>query len=60
MIKFINPKVIMIGFGWVASTGIAIFLAVSKENRYSLPNTRFMIYQPLGGIQERAYEYGDK
>ncbi|MBC8949601.1 ATP-dependent Clp protease proteolytic subunit [Xenorhabdus sp. TS4] len=54
MIKFIKPKVIMIGTGWVASAGITIFLAANKENRYSLPNTRFMIHQPLGGVQGRA------
>ncbi|WP_338804735.1 ATP-dependent Clp protease proteolytic subunit [Xenorhabdus griffiniae] len=54
MIKFIKPKVMMIGTGWVASAGITIFLAANKENRYSLPNTRFMIHQPLGGVQGRA------
>lgn len=47
MIKFIRPEVMMIGTGWVASAGITIFLAANKENRYSLPNTRFMIHQPL-------------
>ncbi|MBC8954683.1 ATP-dependent Clp protease proteolytic subunit [Xenorhabdus sp. PB62.4] len=54
MIKFIKPEVMMIGTGWVASAGITIFLAANKENRYSLPNTRFMIHQPLGGVQGRA------
>ncbi|MDX7987799.1 ATP-dependent Clp protease proteolytic subunit [Xenorhabdus sp. 12] len=54
MIKFIKPKVIMIGTGWVSSAGITIFLAADKENRYSLPNTRFLIHQPLGGFQGRA------
>ena len=49
MIKFIKPKVIVIGTGWVASAGITIYLAADKENRYSLPNTRYMIHQPLGG-----------
>ena len=39
MIKFIKPKVIVIGTGWVASAGITIYLAADKENRYSLPNT---------------------
>ncbi|PHM46323.1 ATP-dependent Clp protease proteolytic subunit [Xenorhabdus mauleonii] len=56
MIKLIKPKVIIIGTGWVASAGITIFLAADKENRYSLPNTRFMIHQPLGGFQGRASE----
>lgn len=54
MIKFITPKVIMIGTGWVASAGITIYLAADKENRYSLPNTRYMIHQPLGGFNGPA------
>ena len=33
MIKFIKPKVIVIGTGWVASAGITIYLAADKENR---------------------------
>jgi ATP-dependent Clp protease protease subunit len=49
MIRFIRPKVKMIGTGWVASAGAHIFLAAERENRYCLPNTRFMIHQPLGG-----------
>ena len=51
MIKFVRPKVIMIGTGWVASAGITIYLAADKENRYSLPNTRYMIHQPSGGAR---------
>lgn len=54
MIKFVKPPVLMIGTGWVASAGITIFLAAEKENRYTLPNTRFMIHQPLGGVQGRV------
>lgn len=54
MIKFVKPKVLVIGTGWVASAGITIFLAAEKENRYSLPNTRFMIHQPLGGVRGKV------
>lgn len=54
MIKFIKPRVIVIGTGWVASAGITIFLAAAKEDRYSLPNTRYMIHQPLGGAEGQA------
>ncbi|KQN57274.1 ATP-dependent Clp protease proteolytic subunit [Erwinia sp. E602] len=54
MIKFVRPKVVVIGTGWVASAGITIFLAAEKENRYSLPNTRFMIHQPLGGVRGKV------
>jgi len=49
MVKFVRPKVQMLGTGWVASAGVHIFLAAAKESRYCLPNTRFMIHQPLGG-----------
>lgn len=51
MIKFIKPEVLVIGTGWVASAGITIYLAARKENRFTLPNTRFMIHQPLGGVR---------
>lgn len=58
VIKFIKPKVIMISTGWVASAGITIYLAAEKENRYSLPNTRYMIHQPLGGFNGPATDIG--
>lgn len=49
MIKFVRAPVTTIGTGWVASAGTHIFLAVPKERRVCLPNTRFMIHQPGGG-----------
>lgn len=58
MIKFIKPKVIVIGTGWVASAAITIYLAAEKQNRYSLPNTRYMIHQPLGGFNGQATDIG--
>ncbi|MFT4799129.1 MAG: ATP-dependent Clp protease protease subunit [Candidatus Azotimanducaceae bacterium] len=54
MIKFITPEVRMIGTGWVASAATTIFLAAKKENRFCLPNTRFLIHQPAGGSQGSA------
>jgi ATP-dependent Clp protease protease subunit len=54
MIKFIKPRVIVIGTGLVASAGITIYLAANKEDRYSLPNTRYMIHQPSGGFNGSA------
>lgn len=54
MIRFVKPKVIVIGTGWVASAGITIYLAAEKQDRYSLPNTRYMIHQPLGGVRGQA------
>ncbi|MEM1267516.1 MAG: ATP-dependent Clp protease proteolytic subunit [Pseudomonadota bacterium] len=50
IIKFISPKVRIIGTGWVASAGTHIFLAADKEDRMCLPNTRFLIHQPSGGV----------
>ncbi len=50
MVKFIEPTVRTIGSGWVASAGALIFVAAAKENRFCLPNTRFLLHQPAGGI----------
>lgn len=50
MIKFIRPKVRVIGSGWVASAGALIFVGADKEDRFCLPNTRFLLHQPSGGI----------
>ena len=54
VLRFVGPKVKMIGTGWVASAGAHIFLGVPKERRFALPNTRFLLHQPLGGIQGQA------
>jgi ATP-dependent Clp protease protease subunit len=49
VVRAITPEVVMIGTGWVASAGALIFAAAKKENRLALPNTRFLLHQPLGG-----------
>lgn len=49
MIKFVKPEVRIVGTGWVASAGALIYSAAQRKNRYSLPNTRFMLHQPSGG-----------
>ncbi|MCG8590804.1 MAG: ATP-dependent Clp protease proteolytic subunit [Proteobacteria bacterium] len=54
MIQFVKPRVKIVGTGWVASAGTHVFLAVPKEDRLCLPNTRFMIHQPLGGVGGQA------
>lgn len=54
MIKFVKPTVRVIGTGWVASAATTIYLAAEKENRFALPNTRFLIHQPLGGSRGDA------
>ena len=40
--------------GWVASAATNIYLAAKKENRFSLPNTRYLVHQPSGGSQGDA------
>ena len=54
MIRFVRAPVTTIGSGWVASAGTHIYLAAPKERRVCLPNTRFMIHQPAGGVGGRA------
>lgn len=50
LIRFLRPRVRMVGTGWVASAGALIYIAAEKEDRYCLPNTRFLLHQPAGGV----------
>jgi len=50
MVKFIKPKVRMVGSGWCASAGALIYVSADKEERVCLPNTRFLLHEPRGGI----------
>ena len=50
MIRFIKPTVRMVGTGWVGSIATHIYLATDRDNRFALPNTRFLIHQPAGGF----------
>ena len=50
MIRYIKPQVRTVGTGWVGSIATHIYLAPDKENRFALPNTRFLIHQPPGGF----------
>jgi ATP-dependent Clp protease protease subunit len=50
MIRYIKPRVRIVGTGWVGSIATHIYLATAKDNRYCLPNTRFLIHQPAGGF----------
>ena len=40
----------MIGTGWVASAAALVFVAAKPACRFALPNTRFLLHQPLGGM----------
>jgi len=56
MIRFVDgvAPVNMIGTGWVASAGALIFAAGRPERRLCLPNTRFLLHQPMGGVRGPA------
>ncbi|MBO5137624.1 MAG: ATP-dependent Clp protease proteolytic subunit [Spirochaetaceae bacterium] len=47
MIRFINAPVYCIGMGLVASAGALILLAADKSRRIGLPNSHYLIHQPL-------------
>ncbi len=51
MIRFINAPVTLIGMGLVASAAALILLAVPKERRLALPNSQYLIHQPMSGIK---------
>jgi ATP-dependent Clp protease protease subunit len=51
MIRFVKPEVWTIGMGLVASAAAIIQLASPKEFRIGLPNSHYLIHQPLSGIR---------
>ena len=58
MIKFIKPRIRVLGSGWVASAGALIYIAADKQDRYILPNTRFLLHGPSGGVGGKATDIG--
>lgn len=56
IIRYITPKVYTIGMGLVASAASVILLAAPKERRFGLPNSNYLIHQPLSGIRGVATE----
>ncbi len=51
MIRFIKPEVYIVGMGLVASAAAIILIAVQKERRIALPNSHYLIHQPLSGMR---------
>ena len=51
VIRFVKSPVYLIGMGLIASAATLVLLAVPKENRVGLPNSRYLIHQPLGGMR---------
>jgi ATP-dependent Clp protease protease subunit len=58
MIRYVKPRIIMIGTGWVASAAAHIYLAADRDCRFCLPNTRFLLHQPSGGVGGQAVDIG--
>jgi ATP-dependent Clp protease, protease subunit len=56
MIRFVSAPVRIVGMGLVASAAALILLAVPKERRLGLPNSHYLIHQPLSGIRGVATE----
>jgi ATP-dependent Clp protease protease subunit len=56
MIRFIKAPVYTIGMGLVASAGSIILLAAPRDRRFGLPNSHYLIHQPLSGIKGVATE----
>ena len=54
IVKFIDAPVNMVGTGWVGSAAVNVFLAVPRDRRFCLANTRFLIHQPSGGAGGQA------
>lgn len=51
MIRFVSCPVFLIGMGLIASAAALILLAVDKEHRLALPNSRYLIHQPSSGMR---------
>ncbi|MCR4743183.1 MAG: ATP-dependent Clp protease proteolytic subunit [Treponema sp.] len=51
VIRFINSPVILVGMGLIASAATLVLLAVPKDKRVGLPNSRYLIHQPMSGMQ---------
>jgi ATP-dependent Clp protease protease subunit len=54
--NFIKPQVSTLCTGMAASMGAFLLAAGAKGKRFSLPNSKVMIHQPLGGTQGQATE----
>ena len=54
MLRFIESPIITIGAGWVASIAVPILFGAPRDQRFSLPHTRFLLHQPSGGAGGQA------
>lgn len=56
MMRFVKPDVYTVGMGLVASAGALILLGSPRERRFGLPNSHYLIHQPLSGMRGVATE----
>uniref|UniRef100_UPI000784BFD7 ATP-dependent Clp protease proteolytic subunit n=1 Tax=Treponema endosymbiont of Eucomonympha sp. TaxID=1580831 RepID=UPI000784BFD7 len=56
MLRFVSAPIYTVGMGLVASAGSLVLLAAPKERRLALPNSHYLIHQPLSGIKGVATE----
>jgi len=56
MMRFVKPPIHTVGMGLVASAGAIVLLAAPKERRVGLPNSHYLIHQPLSGMRGVATE----
>ncbi|MFP4687175.1 MAG: ATP-dependent Clp endopeptidase proteolytic subunit ClpP [bacterium] len=52
--QYVKPTINTICIGQAASMGALLVAAGDEGHRYALPNSRFMVHQPLGGAQGQA------
>lgn len=52
--QYIKPDIATVCIGQAASMGALLLAAGAAGKRYSLPNARIMIHQPMGGVQGQA------
>jgi len=52
--QYIKPDIATVCIGQAASMGALLLAAGAKGKRYSLPNSRILIHQPMGGSQGQA------
>jgi ATP-dependent Clp protease, protease subunit len=52
--QYIKPPIATVCIGQAASMGAVLLAAGTKGKRFSLPNSRIMIHQPMGGSQGQA------
>jgi ATP-dependent Clp protease protease subunit len=52
--QYIKPDITTVCIGQAASMGAVLLTAGTSGKRYSLPNSRILIHQPMGGFQGQA------